>query len=849
MKLKRLFVLFSVLVVFLFALAARGNNELGYLQIGSQSDDPFVLMKALAYKNISEEALQDRLQLQYAEVENTLLLLFSDEIDALYAMKPEIWETDEMFEERVDQEEGRLLDVIEKEMEKLKSEVLISFKQQEKLLNSYENKALANLVLPRTIVNSSLTVSSTSYDRNERLWSLSVSSTDKQVPFDRIPLSLEFSTIGDEATTRDEIIKCSEAAATSALKASVGWHYTQDIYNERFLVVVDFISITNSLTGGSYAVNLEEPILIKTYVVIGETIETLSVQERTSDPKMGTTNLWSKGHVGKVYRLSLPKDTVPLAWKVERQTIQSPSVASTSSRTVAPVANSKPARVSKDELVFRISNGAEPESLDPAFIQSASDHRIYMSLFEGLVAIDPETALAVPGVAKSWTISNDLTQYTFKLRKDALWSDGKPITAYDVVYSWLRMLAPETMSPYAWFPCMFIAGAQDFNDGRRGPATVGIRALDDHTFQMDLIGPFPYILDALTHYSFAIVPKHAIEKHGSRWTYPAYFVGNGPFTLSNRVVQTSLTAVKNPAYWDKDNVTLDKVIFYSSDSDTTDYNMYLNGELDWATNVPPGQFKAAKMRSDFQKAPQLATYYYVFQNEKAPVNNALVRKALSLAVDRQALVEGVTKTGQLPAWGIVPEMTGYEALEFPFADQDDAIAAAQKLLAKAGYPKGVGFPTITIIYNTNEAHKQIAQFIQREWKNNLGLNVTLENQEWQTYLSNRNQGNFTVARAGWVGDCADPSTFLDMFITGGGMNGGRYSNEIYDLLMNEAARMDAGPERMGILRTAEDIFINQDQGMIPLYYYVTKNMVNTDKWGGWHTNIMDYHPMKAIYLK
>jgi oligopeptide transport system substrate-binding protein len=237
--------------------------------------------------------------------------------------------------------------------------------------------------------------------------------------------------------------------------------------------------------------------------------------------------------------------------------------------------------------------------LDPALIQGVPEHRIFEALFEGLVANDPETALAVPGVAESWEGNEDGTQYTFKLRKDAVWSDGTPITADDVVYSWLRILDPATAGPYAWFPCMFLAGATEFNAGEAGPEAVGIRALDDHTFQMDLIGPLPYAVDALTHYSFAIVPKHAIEKYGSAWTDPANFVGNGPFVLSERVAQTSLTAVKNDKYWDADAVKLDKVIFYSSDSDTTNYNMYLNGEIDWATNVPPDQLNAAQMRDDF----------------------------------------------------------------------------------------------------------------------------------------------------------------------------------------------------------------------------------------------------------
>ncbi|MCK9549039.1 MAG: peptide ABC transporter substrate-binding protein [Sphaerochaeta sp.] len=501
------------------------------------------------------------------------------------------------------------------------------------------------------------------------------------------------------------------------------------------------------------------------------------------------------------------------------------------------------------ELVFRISNGAEPESLDPALIQGVPEHRIYEAIFEGLVAYDPETSFAVPGVAESWVSNDEGTQYTFTLRKNAVWSDGTPITAHDVVYSWLRILAPETGGPYAWFPAMFLVGAEEYNSGEAGPEAVGIRALDDYTFQMDLIGPLPYAVDALAHYSFAIVPKHTIEKYGSAWTDPANFVGNGPFVLTDRVAQTSITVSKSPTYWDRDKVSLDKVIFYSSDSSTTNYNMYLNGELDWATNVPPDQISAAQMRDDFQASPQLATYYYVFQTEKAPINNPLVRQALALAVDREELVEGILKAGQIPAWGIVSPMAGYDGLEFPFTSMDEAISKAQDLLARAGYPNGAGFPVLPILYNTDEGHKQIAEFIQQEWKNNLGINVVLENQEWGTYLSNRNVGDFVISRAGWVGDYQDPNTFLDMFITGAGMNGGKYSNEVYDVLINEAARMPAGADRFGVLMTAEDIMVNLDQAVMPLYYYVNLGMVDLDKWGGWHPNTMDIHPLKDIYLK
>jgi len=396
---------------------------------------------------------------------------------------------------------------------------------------------------------------------------------------------------------------------------------------------------------------------------------------------------------------------------------------------------------------------------------------------------------------------------------------------------------------------MFLKGASEYNKGTADASSVQIRALDDHTFQMDLIGPLPYAVGALPLFSFAIVPKHAIEKYGAAWTDPKNIVCNGPFVLSEHVPQISVTCTKNPYYWDKDNVKLDKVVFYATDS-TTSYNMYLNGEVDWDTNVPPDQIKAAIMRPDFHTGPQLATFYFMLQTQKAPLNDVRVRRALSLAVDRWALVNRVTQAGEIPAWGFVPPLAGYEALPFPEnGDREAYLAEAQALLADAGYPNGVGFPTLTLIYDTNENYKKIVEFVQQEWKTNLGITVNLENQEWQTYLANKNMGNFQIARARWVGDYQDPSTFLNMFITGAGMNGGRYSNETYDLLLNEAARISNPSERLGVLKTAEDILINQDQDVFPIYYYVTLNMIDTDKWGGWNVNIMDYHPVKDIYRK
>jgi oligopeptide transport system substrate-binding protein len=503
-----------------------------------------------------------------------------------------------------------------------------------------------------------------------------------------------------------------------------------------------------------------------------------------------------------------------------------------------------PEPVAEEPVVFSLVNGAEPESLDPHLIQGVPEHRIYESLFEGLMAYDPETAEAIPGLAESYEVSNDGKTYTFKLR-ETTWSDGVAITAQTVVDSWLRILNPETAAPYAWFPSMFVEGAGAYNSGSAGPEAVGIRALDDYTFQVDLVGPLPYVLGALPHYSFAVVPLHAIEEYGDRWTNPENFVGNGPYTLNEWKPQQYISVVPNETYWDAEAVQLDEVVYYAIDDNNTAYNMYLNGEVDWMTTVPSDQLEAAQMRDDFHASPQLATYYYVFNVEAAPFDDEYVRKAFSLAVDREALVEQVTRSGQIPALGIVPPMTGYEGLGEP--EQD--VREAQRLLAMAGYPNGAGFPETVVLYNTSEGHKKIGEFLQQQWKENLNVDLQLENQEWKTYLANRNEGNFQVARAGWVGDYQDPNTFLDMFITGAGMNGGKYSNDEYDRLINQAARMEPGEERFNTLLEAERILVEEDMAVMPLYYYVTLNMIDLDKWGGWHTNTMDYHPTKDIYLK
>jgi len=498
----------------------------------------------------------------------------------------------------------------------------------------------------------------------------------------------------------------------------------------------------------------------------------------------------------------------------------------------------------KAPVVFKIANGAEPASLDPSFIQGTVENRIYQALFEGLVAYDPVTARAIPGVAESWKVSTDNTVYTFKLRKSS-WTDGTPITAQTFVDSWKRTLDPNTAAPYAWFPAMFLAGAAEYNAGEADSSSLGVKAIDDYTLEVTLVGPLPYALDAFAHYSFGIVPLHLVEKFDTAWTNIENIATNGPFTLKEWTPQDKLVVQKNPKYWGANDVKLDEVIFYAVDDTDTMYNMFLNGEVDWSTDVPTELIPEAKLRDDVQFNPALVTYYYVLNNKVAPLDDVRVRKALSMAIDRKALVERVTKAGQIPAASMVPDMAGYPAVGGNFMD----LAKAKALLAEAGYPNGEGFPELPILYNTSEGHKKIAEFIQSQWEENLNIKVTLENQEWKTYLSTKTEHNFSVARAGWGGDYQDPNTFLDMFVSGAAMNDMQYENPEYDALISKAATMPSGAARFAELKKAEEMLVKRDQALIPLYFYVKVNAFDMNKWGGIVPNVLDLHPVKQIYKK
>lgn len=491
---------------------------------------------------------------------------------------------------------------------------------------------------------------------------------------------------------------------------------------------------------------------------------------------------------------------------------------------------------------FIIANGYEPSTLDPSLMSGNAEFRIFTALFEGLVVNDPRTSRAVPGVAESWSLSPDGLRITFRLRECA-WSDGTPITARTVVDSWLRTLDPATGSEYAYMINMVVDGAEAYNYGEAPASGVGIRAVDDRTFEVRLISPMPYAVDMMAQPVFAILPMHVIRTRGSSWTQPRYFTGNGPFRLLSWKPQESLAAVPNDRYWDAGNVGLGEITFLPIEDSLTAYYKFKAGEIDWAHGVPPELMDEIRLRPDYRVSPQIATYYYIFNVTRKPFDDARVRKALAMALDRQTLVDQVTKGGQFPTTAMVPALDGYAP---PPGNGFDP-AQARKLLAEAGYPGGRGFPPVTLLYNTSEGHKKIAEWAQESWKRLLGISVSLQNMEWATFLDMRQDTHdFQIVRAGWIGDYLDPTTFLDMFVTGSGLNDGRYSSKEYDRLVRAASAMPAGPERMETLREAEDLLVRVDQAVIPLYHYVEQDLIDLESWDGWYPNPLGIHPWKFI---
>ena len=480
------------------------------------------------------------------------------------------------------------------------------------------------------------------------------------------------------------------------------------------------------------------------------------------------------------------------------------------------------------ESVFRRSNGAEPKSIDPQLASENAGSNVIYDTFEGLTSNDAAGKL-IPGVAEKWEISEDGKTYTFHLRDNAKWSDDTPVTAGDFVYAWRRAVNPATGSEYA-FILYPVKNAEAIAGGtEKNIETLGIKAIDDRTLQVELNSPTPYFLDLLTHYTSYPVPQKTVEQYGDKWTQPGNIVSNGAYHLSKWKAQSDIIAEKSPTYWNKDQVSIDKVIYYPTESTATAFARYRAGEVDYVESLTSEDLETARKQfaDQLHIDPYLGIYWIGFNTGKPPLkDNVKLREALSIAIDRQTIIDKITKAGQIPAYGLVPPSTKNSDPYQPEngkLDRKAQIERAKALYAEAGYSKYKPLK-ISLTYNTSEAHKKIMVAIAAMWKQVLGVETELVNQEWKVMLSNFTQGNIEAYRYGWIGDYNDPYTFLEVFQKSSAMNYSKFSSDAYDAKLKEASQTQDLAARAKLLQEAEKMVVD-DYAFAPLYYYVTVRLL------------------------
>jgi oligopeptide transport system substrate-binding protein len=495
--------------------------------------------------------------------------------------------------------------------------------------------------------------------------------------------------------------------------------------------------------------------------------------------------------------------------------------------------------------VFTFNNGAEPETIDPGKMSGQPDGRVARMLFEGLTTPHPATLAPEPGQAYRWDVSADGRTYTFHLRPDLKWSDGRPVTAHDFAWSWMRVLEPETAARYATF-LYPIVNAEAYNKGEiTDRARVGIQATDDSTLVVRLNSPTPYFLFLTQYYTMLPVPRHVVEAHGARWTRPENLVGNGAFLLATWKHGNRFEFVKNPGYWDAASVRLEKVICFPVDDLNTSTNLYKAGVIDWNPSgyIPSQYVPYLRRYADFSSGRYQGTYFYSVNTTRPPFDKIDVRRALNYAVDRDAIARDLLKGSRDP-WGLVAP-SGYPGYEPPEPITFDP-ERAREHLARAGYPGGKGFPKTSILFNTSEDHRRIAEAVQAMWKRELGIDVELSNQEWGSYLQATTGLQYDVARRSWIGDYLDPNTFLGMWVTGDGNNRTGWSHPRYDALLRGAGLEVDAARRMAMLREAEALLLS-DGPVIPIYHYVTTELVKPYV-RGLHPTALDTHPLKHVWI-
>jgi oligopeptide transport system substrate-binding protein len=502
--------------------------------------------------------------------------------------------------------------------------------------------------------------------------------------------------------------------------------------------------------------------------------------------------------------------------------------------------------------VLHKGNGQEVQDLDPQIVNSVSEFNILSALLEGLVAEDPHDLHPVPGVAERWDISEDGRIYTFHLRTNAKWSNGDPLTARDFVESYHRILSPALAADNAYmlYP---VLNAEAFHKGKiTAFEEVGFRAPDDHTLIVTLTNPTPYFLSLLSNYSWFPVHIPTVRKYGpvhergSRWTRVGRFVGNGPFSLDEWRLNVRVRVKKSPTYWDAERVALKAIVFHTIDSLDVEERAFRSGQLHVTDSIPVNRIERYRREQPdlLRVDPYLGTYFFRVNVTKPALNNRLVRRALAMAIDRQSIVDKVTRGAQLPADSFTPPKTaGYTSV----ASLPYDVLQAQRLLAEAGHAEGRGLPPIEILFNTSENHKIIAEAIQQMWRKSLNVAATLVNQEQKVYFDSRRQMNYQVIRSTWIGDYNDPNSFLNLWLTGGGNNMTGWSNPDYDRLIGEASQTADQAARYAAFQKAEAILL-EEAPILPVYFYTHGFLIRPNV-KGWFPTILDHHPYKHVRLE
>lgn len=508
-----------------------------------------------------------------------------------------------------------------------------------------------------------------------------------------------------------------------------------------------------------------------------------------------------------------------------------------------------PVEIGNEKQILHKGNITEPEDLDPHLVQGLPEYRILLALFEGLVNPDPVDLHPIPGVAKSWDISEDGRTYTFHLRDNARWSNGDPVTAEDFVFSFQRVLSRNLGGPYA-DRFYAILGGEDYHKGVTNDfSNVGVKALDKNTLQIELTKPLPYFLSMITFMSWFPVHKDTILKYGNidqrgtGWTRAGNLVSNGPFKLKTWTIGSELVADRNPYYWDNENVRLNEIHFHPIENHNTEERAFRTGALHVTETIPLPKVVSYRGSPYLFTAPYFSAYTYTFNVTKPPFNDERVRHALSLAIDRKSIVENVTKRGEDPAFSFVPpEAAGYVST----AKLEENVERAKQLLAEAGFPGGNGFPTVRLLYNTSDAHRSIAEALQHMWAKNLNIRVELVNQEWKVFLKERGGENYDLYRLGWVGDYLDPNSFLEIFTSDADNNMSGWKNAEFDNYVLQANSTLDQEKRFEYFDKAENLLM-KELPVLPIYFYVTAYLMQPSV-KNWHPNLVDIHPYNTVYL-